>query len=190
MKVTAANKIDKTYDSKVGKLLAERDKRSDVYDNNKKTFNKRDNPSAHEAQRFLSEGLNRKVTKNMSREAKLLVNKRSGRTASYGLVLEELMASRGEEFDLTEKSKMSPHISVSAAPAGGGGKSGAKNAHNAVTNNAEESSESANTPPRPGSNPSPKGKNYPGNGLASQSNSTVNLHHNLSSTNSTASTTE
>lgn len=49
----------------------------------------------------------------MSRIAKQLVNKRSGRTASYGLVLEELLQSRGQTFELapssTKKSKTRPH---------------------------------------------------------------------------------
>lgn len=46
----------------------------------------------------------------MSRQAKQLVNKRSGRTASYGLVLEELMESRGQVFDLmAPKSMKSPN---------------------------------------------------------------------------------
>lgn len=36
----------------------------------------------------------------MSRIAKQLVNKRSGRTASYGLVLEELLQSRGQTYEL------------------------------------------------------------------------------------------
>jgi hypothetical protein len=36
----------------------------------------------------------------MSRIAKQLVNKRSGRSASYGLVLEELLQSRGQTYEL------------------------------------------------------------------------------------------
>jgi hypothetical protein len=37
----------------------------------------------------------------MSRQAKMLANKRLGRSQPYGLVLEELMKSRGQSFDMT-----------------------------------------------------------------------------------------
>lgn len=36
----------------------------------------------------------------MSRHAKTLVNKRSGRAQTYGLVLEELMKARGQALNL------------------------------------------------------------------------------------------
>jgi hypothetical protein len=49
----------------------------------------------------------------MSRKAKQLVNKRNGREASYGLVLEELLHSRGQTFEFpppsTVTSKFQPN---------------------------------------------------------------------------------
>jgi len=39
-----------------------------------------------------------KQTKDMARSANLLVNKRSGRAGNYGLVLENLLESRGQQF--------------------------------------------------------------------------------------------
>lgn len=44
----------------------------------------------------------------MSRQAKLLMNNRPGRTASYGMVLEELMNSRGQSTGFLSGKDESP----------------------------------------------------------------------------------
>lgn len=58
----------------------------------------------------------------MSRRAKQLVNKRSGRTASYGLVLEELLQSRGQTFEFpnnltSQKPSHTPGKAAASKPA-------------------------------------------------------------------------
>ena len=102
--VTAAGKVDKTYDSKVSKLISERDKHAEALEG--QNYFSRDSKSSNEVQRFLTEGLDKVITKNLSRKAKLLVNKRQGRSASYGLVLEELLQSRGQSFEFPGSSPM------------------------------------------------------------------------------------
>lgn len=112
MRIDPAGKVDKIYDSKMVKLQNERDKQAELSE--AQTFFSRENNSQNEVQRFLAEGLNRKHTKDMSRKAKLLVNRREGRATSYGLVLEELLDSRGQVFQfppekvMTSKSSESP----------------------------------------------------------------------------------
>ncbi len=44
----------------------------------------------------------------MSRQAKLLMNNKPGRTASYGMVLEELMNSRGQSMGFLSGKAESP----------------------------------------------------------------------------------
>ena len=103
----------------MSKLISERDKYAESIEG--QNFFSRDVKASNEVQRFLNEGLDKaevsrtslfprltsrlllpsfhSQTKNMSRRAKQLINKRSGRTASYGLVLEELLQSRGQSFN-------------------------------------------------------------------------------------------
>eukprot|EP00981_Chlorochromonas_danica_P014262 scaffold7649_cov165-Ochromonas_danica.AAC.2 len=96
--VPPVGKLDKIYDAKMTKLLNERDRQLDL--NESHNYYSWDNSAQNEVQRFLLEGLDMKKTKDMSRHAKTLVNKRSGRAQTYGLVLEELMKARGQALNL------------------------------------------------------------------------------------------
>ncbi|RYH32335.1 hypothetical protein EON65_00720 [archaeon] len=98
--VPPAGKVDKLYDNKITKVINERDRVVELTET--QTFFSRDSSSQNEIQRFLQEGLDLKSTKDMSRQAKLLMNKRQGRQQSYGLVLEELMKSRGQTINLSQ----------------------------------------------------------------------------------------
>jgi hypothetical protein len=56
--ITAAGKIDKTYDSKVSKLISERDKYAESVEG--QNYYSRDLKASNEIQRFLTEGLDKK----------------------------------------------------------------------------------------------------------------------------------
>eukprot|EP01034_Spumella_vulgaris_P021817 gene21817-27886_t len=83
------SRVDKLFDSKMDKTLQKRDKRDDQYDNTVKFDSKKD--KTVDIQRFLSDGLNKSVTKELSRKANLLNNKHQGRHLSYGLVLDDFL---------------------------------------------------------------------------------------------------
>lgn len=73
----------------------------------------------------------------MARNANLLVNKRSGRVGSYGLVLENLLNSKGQHFHPTNSS-IRAHSTTTAKDAGlaspaGVTASGVHNASSVVT---------------------------------------------------------
>ncbi len=52
----------------------------------------------------------------MSRQAKLLMNNKPGRTASYGMVLEELMNSRGQSMGFLSGKAESPQKKSANSP--------------------------------------------------------------------------
>ena len=89
--ITPVSRVDKMFDSKMDKALGKRDKLDDQYDNTVKFDSKKD--KGVDIQRFLSDGLNKSVTKELSRKANLLNNKHQGRHLSYGLVLDDFLAA-------------------------------------------------------------------------------------------------
>ena len=70
----------------------------------------------------------------MARSANVLMNKRSGRAGNYGLVLENLLAAKGQQFHPIGKSGASANskdgIAGTLSPNGGNGAGGANGAHN------------------------------------------------------------
>ena len=79
----------------------------------------------------------------MARSANLLVNKRSGRVGSYGLVLENLLTSKGQHFhpsNSTIKShdnkKDHTHGGAGAAGTGGGSLGSPSAAHSSILNSS------------------------------------------------------
>jgi len=101
--VTAAAKIDSVYDSKVAKLCAERDKRQDLIES--KRMYAEGSEKNNDLQKFLAGGIDQKTTKDLTRKAGQLVNKRRGRQENYGLVLQDLIESKGQTVSLQEKGK-------------------------------------------------------------------------------------
>lgn len=129
--VPPATKVDKIYDAKMTKLVNERDRQLDLSETH--SFYSRDTSAQNEVQRFLAEGLDLKQTKDMSRQAKVLLNNRMGRAQTYGLVLEELMKARGQAFHL------SPATGVMTKSPGTGTGSGGKQQDNpTATSSAEQ----------------------------------------------------
>lgn len=93
--VPAASKIDRIYDSKIGKLTAERDKRQEMLESQYQFTSSWDKQRNNDVHKFLNDSLDFKTTKDMNRKANQLVNKRTGRKAGYGLVLENLLRAKG-----------------------------------------------------------------------------------------------
>lgn len=124
--VPPAGKIDKLYDNKITKIVNERDRQVELTET--QTFFSRDSSAQNEVQRFLQEGLDLKSTKDMTRQSKLLQNKRQGRQQSYGLVLEELMKLRGQTINLSRPGTSNKAEKSETATAerkeGGNGKEG------------------------------------------------------------------